>query len=195
MTKILINASGKPYISSQGKALIYNEGSFIVVTTNAKLATMTCNSQSYTLTGDELSHAFYVIGAGTYTITVSKDGKTSSDTVTVTTPNIYEIRVNVQVLPAEFQEVEYIETTGTQYLNTGIVPTVNTNVKLKAQYTGIIAGANEWNTVAGCAGGDANERFYPMGYIPTSGYIRQTYGSAQFTQPYDTNIHIVDFNT
>ena len=181
MTKIQVNSQGKPYISSQGKALLYNEGSFIVVTTNAKLAT----SQSYTLTGDELSHSFYVIGEGTYTIIVSKDGQTSSDTVIVTTPNIYEIRVNVQVLPAEFQEVEYIETTGTQYVNTGIVPTVNTNIKLKAQYTGIIAGANEWNTVAGCAGGDANERFYPMGYIPTSGYIRQTYGSAQFTQPYD----------
>lgn len=38
-------------------------------------------------------------------------------------------------LPSAYQQVEYIETTGTQYINTGIVPTSTTRVILEKAYT------------------------------------------------------------
>lgn len=36
----------------------------------------------------------------------------------------------VSLLPAEYQEVEYIESSGTQYIDTSVIPTVNTRVVL-----------------------------------------------------------------
>ena len=98
-------------------------------------------------------------------------------------------------VPSNYTQLEYIESTGTQYIDTGVVPTVNTNVKLTAQYTDFYTGADAWNSIAGSAGGAGNNRFYPLG--TTNGStpnIRQTYGSNQYEQPKDTNIHTVDFN-
>ena len=193
MTKILVNSLGKPYISSQGKALQYNESSFIVVTTNKKLATLTCGSQSYTLTGDELSHAF-MVGAGTYTCTASLDGTTKSTTVTVTTANVYSVSISLSDVPAEYQEVEYIQSTGVQYLNSGIVPTVDTNVKIKAAYVGIVQGSSYDSVIGSTSGTGATARFYPFGYTYSTQNLRQTYGSVQCEQTFDTNIHEIDFN-
>lgn len=121
MTKIIINSLGKPYISSQGKALLFKEvvGSYIVITTNKKLATLTCGSQSYTLTGDDLSHAFPVV-SGTYVCTATFGSVTNSSTVTVTANGIYNVEISVSILPVGYVEVEYIESTGTQFIDTEI---------------------------------------------------------------------------
>lgn len=40
-------------------------------------------------------------------------------------------------LPAEYQEVEYIESSGTQYINTGVIPTVDTGVKVRGHFTSV----------------------------------------------------------
>ena len=99
---------------------IQNPGcSFIVVTTNKKLATLTCGNQSYTLTGDELSHAFEVV-AGTYTCTATLGENTGSSTVVVTTNNIYNTSISLTRLPGDYIEVEYIESSGTQSILTDI---------------------------------------------------------------------------
>lgn len=37
------------------------------------------------------------------------------------------------ILPSEYQQVEYLESTGTQYIDTGFKPTGNTKVKIKVQ--------------------------------------------------------------
>ena len=48
----------------------------------------------------------------------------------------YEIpTVAVESLPIEYQEVEYIESTGTQYIDTGVVPNDNTQWELTFQMT------------------------------------------------------------
>ena len=110
-------------------------------------------------------------------------------TVIVTASPVYA------TLPAGYTELEYIESTGTQYIDTGIIPTVNTNVKLKAQYTSFYTGSSSWNTVAGTCGNAINNRFYPL--ATTNGddpKLRQTYGNNQYEQTRDTNIHVVDFN-
>lgn len=43
----------------------------------------------------------------------------------------YKIPVTIAKLPAEYQEVEYIESSGTQYLDTNFAPTNNTRVETK----------------------------------------------------------------
>lgn len=43
----------------------------------------------------------------------------------------------ISQLPTEYQEVEYIESSGTQYINTGVIPTVDTGVKVRGHFTSI----------------------------------------------------------
>lgn len=40
-------------------------------------------------------------------------------------------------LPTEYQEVEYIKSSGTQYINTGVIPTVDTGVKVRGHFTSV----------------------------------------------------------
>ena len=54
-------------------------------------------------------------------------------------------------LPSAYQEVEYIETTGTQYITTSITPNTNTQVEVKIEVTTTamdktIFGTNRWST-------------------------------------------------
>ena len=54
-------------------------------------------------------------------------------------------------LPSEYQEVEYIGTTGTQYITTSITPNTNTQVEVKIEVTTTamdktIFGTNRWST-------------------------------------------------
>ena len=40
-------------------------------------------------------------------------------------------------LPQGYQEVEYIESSGTQYINTGVIPTVDTGVKVRGHFASV----------------------------------------------------------
>ena len=48
----------------------------------------------------------------------------------------------ISQLPTEYQEVEYIESSGTQYINTGVIPTVDTGVKVRGHFTSVKDGDN-----------------------------------------------------
>lgn len=54
-----------------------------------------------------------------WTITATDETNTASETVLITTNKEYEVTLSYHV-PPEYHEVEYIETTGTQWINTGI---------------------------------------------------------------------------
>lgn len=60
----------------------------------------------------------------------------------------------ISQLPTEYQEVEYIESSGTQYINTGVIPTVATGVKVRGHYVSlqnadnIILGASDQTAFA-----------------------------------------------
>lgn len=64
------------------------------------------------------------------------------------------------ILPSEYQEVEYIESTGTQYIDTGFKPNQNTKVELKCQYISLasssIFGSNPYFVLTT---GDSRFRF------------------------------------
>lgn len=60
----------------------------------------------------------------------------------------------ISQLPTEYQEVEYIESSGTQYIDTGVIPTVATGVKVRGHYVSlqnadnIILGASDQTAFA-----------------------------------------------
>lgn len=69
------------------------------------------------------------------------------------------------LLPSEYQEVEYIESTGTQYINLGIKGDSNTEVDIIFS----INTANSTNTgVFGSRGSNANSNIIAMGYVSTA---------------------------
>lgn len=63
----------------------------------------------------------------------------------------------IQTIPAAYTELEYIESTGTQYINTGISPTVNTGVEIKAVLT---ADNNTDKVLFGSRATTGNTRFW-----------------------------------
>ena len=95
-------------------------------------ATLTCGSQIYTLQTGETYHIF-IVSPGTYICSASYNGEgTKTETVTVTTGT--EITLKPSGVPSAYQEVEYLRFTGTQYINTGILPSnVESRFKISQQ--------------------------------------------------------------
>lgn len=54
----------------------------------------------------------------------------------------------ISQLPTEYQEVEYIKSSGTQYINTGVIPTVDTGVKIRGHFTSV---QNDHNIILGAS--------------------------------------------
>ena len=77
---------------------------------------LTCGSQTYTLGPSETEHLFNV-WFGVDTLTATLDGTTLSQIVSADTATIYEIEFIFSRLPAEYQEVEYVQSSGLQYID------------------------------------------------------------------------------
>ena len=88
-----------------------------------------------------------------------------------------------------YQEVEYIESTGTQYIDTGIIP-YKTTTELKYAFTNL---ANE-QTVAGCFN-EGNNRYYVC-QIDSVGNLsfRNKSNTIIFNTTSDTDIHTIKYN-
>ena len=97
---------------------------------------------------DYLSAPAEITGNGKYTLTVDNNGYSyigiafyspTRYNIVVTNLQIekgsvataYEPYVYSSVLPSEYQEVEYIKSTGTQYIDTGVIPTIDTTVEIE----------------------------------------------------------------
>lgn len=93
------------------------------------------NSPNYQLTTEKLKEELQkefksdyksLLGNDTWTFETNKHIWLISSDGKVTTLNNYKIYGNVDCLiPNEYQRVEYIESTGTQYINTSIVPSAD----------------------------------------------------------------------
>ena len=59
---------------------------------------------------------------GTWTLTAALDDKTSSDTLIVDDVKQYSAALQLSLLPAGFVQLEYLESTGTQYIKSDLVP-------------------------------------------------------------------------
>ena len=78
-------------------------------------------------------------------------------------------------LPAGYTQIEYIEATGTQYIDTGFSPDGNTKVDYKVETT---AGEYDASPFIGARVGSTNTaRFFPIAYNNTDGECRTAFGS------------------
>lgn len=113
--------------------IIIKSGTYIVIESIAG-ATLTCGSQTYTLSSGETVHAFEVT-AGTYTCTAHKtDYYDVSASVTISTGFEY-ITLKPSYIPATYQQVECLRATGTQYIVTPATPADNQIIAFKYRLT------------------------------------------------------------
>lgn len=59
-------------------------------------------------------------GTGTWTVRATAGSSTTSTTVAATAVTVYEVQVSLTRLPAGYTELEYIQSSGTQYIETEI---------------------------------------------------------------------------
>ena len=91
-------------------------------------------------------------------------------------------------LPTEYQEVEYIESSGTQYINTGVIPTVDTGVKVRGHFTSIKKDKDNIILGASDQTGFANGKPYSVDpwsdkvYFPFGGYAGDSTDTITITQ-------------
>ena len=91
-------------------------------------------------------------------------------------------------LPTEYQEVEYIESSGTQYINTGVIPTVDTGVKVRGHFTSIQKDKDNIILGASDQTGFANGKPYSVDpwsdkvYFPFGGFAGDSTDTITITQ-------------
>lgn len=101
------------------------------------------------------------------------------------------------LLPKEYQQVEYLESTGTQWIDTNYIPNSNTSIKLsfqitKSQVAGIIGSGEEWNTVDNFIFGPAYGDCF-WGYAGGANNIRLWQGNYNFTDTYNVYMDVTKF--
>ena len=84
--------------------------------------------------------------------------------------NIYE-----SILPEEYQEIEYIESTGTQYINTGLIGKPGYTCETTVAFTKLSTGAYQYFT--GYAYTGSADRTYHIRINNTTDHLGYTYGS------------------
>ena len=96
-------------------------------------------------------------------------------------------------VPISSTELEYLQSTGTQYINTGIAPdTLNITVEIKYQYLNNLSTSND--SIMGSKGSSGNvNRFYPSSRNGTAN-DRMVLGNTILSSPYDIEVHTVLFN-
>ena len=100
-----------------------------------------------------------------------------------------------QMLPNEYQEVEYIESTGTQYIDTGIYP-YKTTEKLVFSYTDLTVGSVKRFTALYDSGESPTVRYYGVEITTDGNFKVFTYDAVnqyKLATP-DTNKHTLLFN-
>lgn len=114
-----------------------------------------------------------MINIGTLELTDAYVGSTPIEKAYIDSTLVWE---KSSPLPYD-AEVMYLESTGTQYIDTGISPTANTEVTIKLMFnsfttSSILCGARTGTT--------NNNRFFPFAHS-ANGVIRCTYGTTQYT--------------
>ena len=95
-------------------------------------------------------------------------------------------------VPISCTELEYLQSTGTQYINTGISPDdINTTVEIKYQYLNNLS--TGYDSIMGSKGSANINRFYPSSRNGTSG-DRIILGNTVLYTSYDIEVHTVLFN-
>ena len=145
--------------------LILGGGASLPTTLNVTVSGGTATSVTATLGSRSVSLAYDSTSAlwsaalpknatGNWTVTATDGSKTVSDLVAISGPGIWSIELTLGPLPSGYTQLEYIESTGTQYINTGINGTACYGFELvfkpkeTTQYESILSGVLDNATFA-----------------------------------------------
>lgn len=146
-----------PRLLTPTQIIIVTGGAYILITSTPG-STLTCGADSYTLGSAETSHAFEV-DAGTYTCTATLSGYTTASQNVTVSSGVVEITLKPYLLPAEYQQVQWLKTDGVAYILNSALGlssnySIDINIYLDAIYysegfkLGYIFGANGMLQVA-----------------------------------------------
>ena len=93
------------------------------------------------------------------------------------------------ILPGKYQKVDYIESDGTQYINTGLIGKPGYTIETDVAFTKLATGSYQY--FAGYAYTGAADRTYYIRLANTSKYLGYTYGS---TNSGTTNLSLLEEN-
>jgi hypothetical protein len=117
---------------------------------------------------DMVNNQFYT-NAGTGTFLVGKDANTKDTNIIPTIP-VKKYFTEITYLPDEYQRVEYIESSATQYIDTGFVPTQNTRAEGTFAVTDTRTTTNIYPTFFGAQNlaNASDNRNFSVGYAPST---------------------------
>lgn len=95
-------------------------------------------------------------------------------------------------IPNEYQEIDYIESTGTQYINTGYYATANTRIELEAMVTDN-SNANSWTQITGTKRYYHDSNSFQIAYNTNTEYLAIDYGTNGTT--FENNANFISKNT
>lgn len=122
--------------------------------------------------------SFVLKSPGIWTITASLDGKEKS--VSVQVPDGIQIEFNLNSrLPEGYTEVEHIKSSGTQYIDTKIIPDHNTRVVLQFQF---ISASGTFYSIFGVEGKSGYNGFMLFANKSTNN-VQGIYGDQYFSHP------------
>lgn len=135
--------AGMPSASLKGAGRVFS----IIAVTYPAGSVCTCSDGTTTLTARDTSGKalFNVPSAGTWTVTVVNGYETASKTIDVFESEIYTVELGFGIIPYAYQQVEYLQSTGSQYVDTGIKHSDYYNTLktvIDAQYTSNSVGSN-----------------------------------------------------
>lgn len=118
-----------------------------------------------------------------WTVTATDGANTASDTVLITTNKEYETEI-LYLLPAEYQQIEYIGigASGGAWLHTGHNFTINDEFEIKQKYDST-PNTNSW-----FFGAYVGTKQTDVGYTNDNIYIQT--GGRNVSKAFDTNIHV-----
>ena len=133
----------------------------------AESVTATMGGKTVALTYDSTDGVWTseVDSFGVWAVTATDGTLAVTNTVDVDTVRIYEVSMQIARLPVGYTELEYIESTGTQYINTGLVSINGDRWTGEVMFTSLAAA----NVVVGSQFGDGNAPGRNMFLYETSG--------------------------
>lgn len=147
-----------PRLLTPRQIIITGGGAYILITSTPG-ATLTCGADSYTLGSAETSHAFEV-DTGTYACSAALTGYTTASQNVTVADGVTEITLRPYLLPAEYQQVQYISSDGIAYIQSALLRFSSSNkVKLGVIINHFFGSAN-------------NNCYYVFG---TGGYLQFAY--------------------
>ena len=100
-------------------------------------ATCTCSDGTTTLTATDTSGSFTfdLPNVGSWTVTATNSSGSRSKAVIITSART-SVNISIDyIVPSIYQEVEYIETSGTQYIDLGLsIPASNSSIAFSGKY-------------------------------------------------------------